>query len=154
MQPGAVPDPSRVPAALREEEPVLASDIARATRRRWHFDRRNGMWTVNGNLFDPNRSDATIPHMQPEIWTISAAGGWAHPIHFHLEEGRILSYNRSEEDDPVFLGRKDVFSLRGGEEMEIFVRFHDWVGKYPIHCHNGTHEDHAMMVRFDVVKAT
>ncbi len=153
VQPGAVPDPSRVPATLREEEPILPADIARATRRRWHFDRKNGMWTVNSKLFDPNRSDATIPHLQPEIWTISAAGGWAHPIHFHLEEGRILSFNRAEEEDPVFLGRKDVFSLRGGEEMEIFVRFHDWVGKYPIHCHNGTHEDHAMMVRFDVVKA-
>ncbi|MFZ4749245.1 MAG: multicopper oxidase family protein [Phycisphaerales bacterium] len=153
IRPGAVADPSRVPGFLREEEPIDPADVARATRRTWDFDRKNGMWTVNGKLFDPNRVDAVIPHLQPEIWTIKAHGGWAHPIHFHLEEGRILSFNGGEEEDPVLLGRKDVFSLRGGEEMEIFVRFHDWVGKYPIHCHNGTHEDHAMMVRFDVVRS-
>lgn len=153
VQPGAVPDPSRVPAFLREEEEIDPADVARAVRRTWDFNRKNGLWTVNGKLFDPNRVDAVIPHLQPEVWTIKAHGGWAHPIHFHLEEGRILSFNGLEEDQPVLMGRKDVFSLRGGEEMEIFLRFHDWVGRYPLHCHNGMHEDHAMMVRFDVVRS-
>jgi FtsP/CotA-like multicopper oxidase with cupredoxin domain len=31
------------------------------------------------------------------------------------------------------------------------LRFSDFVGKYIMHCHNTVHEDHAMMVRWDVV---
>jgi FtsP/CotA-like multicopper oxidase with cupredoxin domain len=31
------------------------------------------------------------------------------------------------------------------------MRFRDFYGKYPIHCHNVLHEDHEMMLRFDVV---
>ena len=59
--------------------------------------------------------------------------------------------NGGEEGDTALLGRKDVFPLHGGDEMEVFVKFRDWIGKYPMHCHNSSHEDHAMMVRFDVV---
>jgi FtsP/CotA-like multicopper oxidase with cupredoxin domain len=35
--------------------------------------------------------------------------------------------------------------------VKIFVRFRDFTGKYPLHCHNVIHEDHAMMARYDVV---
>ena len=47
-------------------------------------------------------------------------------------------------------GRKDVVLLRGGETVEIYFHFRDWLGKYPMHCHNVVHEDHAMMVRWDM----
>jgi FtsP/CotA-like multicopper oxidase with cupredoxin domain len=30
------------------------------------------------------------------------------------------------------------------------MRFRDFHGKYVMHCHNVIHEDHAMMVRWDV----
>ena len=33
------------------------------------------------------------------------------------------------------------------------VRATDYDGVYPMHCHNVVHEDHAMMVRFKIVKA-
>jgi FtsP/CotA-like multicopper oxidase with cupredoxin domain len=32
----------------------------------------------------------------------------------------------------------------------VYIRFRDFEGRYPIHCHNLVHEDHAMMLRFDV----
>ena len=47
--------------------------------------------------------------------------------------------------------RKDVLRLDPLEEVQIFLRFRDFLGKYPIHCHNVLHEDHEMMLRFDVV---
>jgi FtsP/CotA-like multicopper oxidase with cupredoxin domain len=47
--------------------------------------------------------------------------------------------------------KKDVVRLDPGEEVQIFLRFRDFLGKYPIHCHNVLHEDHEMMLRFDVV---
>jgi len=33
----------------------------------------------------------------------------------------------------------------------LFFRFRDWLGKYPIHCHNVVHEDHGMMAIWHVV---
>ncbi len=148
--PGAVADPSRVPSTLRPYPPISEAELASAVRRTWRFNRSNGLWTVNGRLFDPSRVDATVVQGRPEVWTMSTSGGWSHPVHFHLEEGRILTSNDVDEDDPVRGGRKDVFPLHGGDEVEVFVKFHDWIGKYPMHCHNTVHEDHAMMVRFDV----
>ena len=47
---------------------------------------------------------------------------------------------------------KDTVVLAPGEEVRIFIRFRDFTGKYMMHCHNLTHEDHEMMIRFDVVE--
>ena len=46
--------------------------------------------------------------------------------------------------------RKDVMLLRFGEQIEILIRFRDMRGGYPIHCHNTVHEDHQMMMLYDV----
>ena len=47
-------------------------------------------------------------------------------------------------------GRKDVARLEFNEEMELAFRFRDFKGKYPIHCHNTVHEDHSMMLVFEI----
>ena len=31
------------------------------------------------------------------------------------------------------------------------MRWDDFLGKYVMHCHNVVHEDHAMMIRWDIV---
>jgi len=36
------------------------------------------------------------------------------------------------------------------EEFGVFFRFRDMKGRYVMHCHNVVHEDHAMMIRFDI----
>jgi FtsP/CotA-like multicopper oxidase with cupredoxin domain len=85
-----------------------------------------------------------------EIWTLEGNGGWHHPVHIHLVEGRILS--RNGVAPPIHeSGRKDVYVLKPGEKVRVLLRFSDFTGKYMMHCHNLTHEDHAMMIRFDVV---
>ncbi len=143
-----VPDQSRVPSVLK---PLPEMDLPVVRERHWHFDRENGLWTVNGQLFDMNRVDAVIKQGTAEIWNISTSGGWAHPVHMHLEEYRILTYNDKPVDGTVLEGVKDVFALYPGDEMRLYMKFRDWVGKYVMHCHNTIHEDHAMMVRWDVV---
>ena len=35
--------------------------------------------------------------------------------------------------------------------LRVLMRFRDYKGKYVMHCHNLIHEDHAMMLRFDIV---
>jgi len=143
-----VPDNSRVPKILR---PLPEMDTPVVRTREWDFDRTNGMWTVNGRLFDHNRVDAYIKRGTAEIWRIRSAGGWAHPVHIHVEEQRVLTYNRKPVDSGPLFCRKDVFTLKQGDEMELYVRFRDWLGRYPMHCHNTVHEDHAMMVRLEII---
>jgi FtsP/CotA-like multicopper oxidase with cupredoxin domain len=50
----------------------------------------------------------------------------------------------------VEVSRKDTTRLQGDEDLTTFSRFRDFVGDYPIHCHNTVHEDHAMMLIFQV----
>ena len=55
-------------------------------------------------------------------------------------------------------GRKDVFVLQPGDGIgtvtRVFLRFRDFEGKYVMHCHNLVHEDHAMMLRWDIAPPT
>ncbi len=143
-----VPDNSRVPTTLRA---LPAMDRPVVAERTWHLTRTNGMWTVNGNLFDQNRCDAACKIGTAEIWNFSTAGGWAHPMHNHCEEPRYLTYNGQPVAGTTHEARKDVHGMWPGESMSVYIKFRDWVGKYPMHCHNLIHEDHAMMVRWDIV---
>ncbi|WP_324732174.1 multicopper oxidase family protein [Pseudomonas paeninsulae] len=148
-------DLSQVPEQLRELPKLpSAKEIAKLRVRRWEFDRKNGLWTVNGQLFDSHNPRAKIKQGSAEVWElVSKSGGWSHPIHMHLEEGRILSKSVDGIDIPVPAherGRKDVFVLEQTMTIRVLVRFRDFHGKYVMHCHNVIHEDHAMMVRWDV----
>src|SRR5437763_2431535 len=52
-----------------------------------------------------------------------------------------------------FMGgsRRDITTLLPNDEIEIFMRWKDFHGKYVMHCHNIVHEDHAMMIRWDII---
>ncbi len=143
------PDASRIPATLRSLPPVNLSEVV-ATRT-WTFDQRNGQWTVNGRIFDFNRVDAQVKKGTAEKWIIRNNGyRWSHPIHIHFEEYQILSRNGASPSAQE-RARKDVLELHPNEEVVLFIRFRDFTGRHVMHCHNAVHEDHAMMVRFDIV---
>ena len=143
-----VPDQSRVPALLRELPPIDLNEVV--TTRNFTFGLTNGGWTVNGKLFDVNVATAKPKRGTAEIWVLKGTGQWHHPIHIHFEEGRILSRN-GQPPEPHEAGRKDVYLLAPGDELRVFLRFRDFLGKYMMHCHNLIHEDHAMMIRWDIV---
>jgi FtsP/CotA-like multicopper oxidase with cupredoxin domain len=174
------PDPSRVPKRLRPLPIVDMSLVKR--ERVWEFDYDGGLWTVNGKVFEPNRIDAGVERDSAEIWTIRNGGnGWSHPVHCHFTEFIILEVNGrpirpttlhdhvdgrhvfTENLDPdtgrrprvnTFMGgqRRDVATILPGDEIKVYIRFSDFLGKYVMHCHNVVHEDHAMMVRWDIVE--
>jgi FtsP/CotA-like multicopper oxidase with cupredoxin domain len=50
----------------------------------------------------------------------------------------------------VEFSRKDVFKLKSGDTVELLMRFRDLRGGYPMHCHNTIHEDHQMMLLWNV----
>jgi FtsP/CotA-like multicopper oxidase with cupredoxin domain len=122
--------------------------------RTFKFDRLNGQWSVNGQFMDCNTFRFAVRQNSSEQWLLTnLTGDWTHPIHIHLEEHQILSRNRAAPTVPADLGRKDVTQVHPNERVQLFFRFRDWLGKYPIHCHNVVHEDHAMMALWHVVPA-
>jgi len=143
-----VPDASRVPATLRELPPIDLKEVVKT--RKFEFDKVNEVWTVNGKIFDVEKPTAIVKRNTAEIWTLIGHGSWHHPVHIHFEEGRILSRN-GKPPPPHEAGRRDVYVLAPDEEVKVFIRFRDFTGKYMMHCHNTTHEDHAMMIRYDIV---
>jgi len=147
-----VEDNSRPPPYTFYELPTpSAVELANARKRNWRFERGNGQWQINDRFFDCDRPAALIPKGAGEIWTLqNSSGGWQHPIHIHQEEFLILARN-GRPPAPGERGRKDVVRLGFNDEIRVFKRFRDTLERYPMHCHNTVHEDHAMMVRWDIV---
>jgi len=156
------PDNSQVPDVLRPFEAISQAEIDRAIRRSFRFERTDGAWAINGRFAgDLDTPIATPKRGQPEIWHLeNSSGGWWHPIHIHSEFFRVLARNGTPPSitarNPVVaerdgLARKDTILLKGGDEVDVFLRFRDHLGPFVFHCHNMEHEDMAMMARFDVV---
>lgn len=157
VQDGSV-DPSTHPTFYQLPDTNAEARIVRTFK----FDRLNGQWSINGQFMDcgigPSGFSETfrfaVRQNSSEQWLLTnLTGDWTHPVHIHLEEHQILTRNRSKPTVPTDLGRKDVIQLHPNERAQLFFRFRDWLGKYPIHCHNVVHEDHAMMALWHVVPA-
>ncbi|HYP29550.1 MAG TPA: multicopper oxidase domain-containing protein [Blastocatellia bacterium] len=117
--------------------------------RRFDFNRSSGQWVINSELFDCDDVRFRVRKNSAEHWHLRNGRNWSHPIHIHFEEHQVLW----RESGPVPLverARKDVIRLGEQEEVMLFFQFRDFVGRYPMHCHNTIHEDHAMMLRFDI----
>src|SRR3989442_7261851 len=139
-------DPARMPQfySLPDTTPTPA------VTRTFKFDRLNGMFSINGQFMDCETARFTVTQNTAERWILTnLSGDWQHPIHIHLEEHQILSRNRMPPPT-VEVSRKDVTRLRQNERIELFFRFRDWTGRYPLHCHNTVHEDHAMMLHWEI----
>jgi len=142
-------DPSQVPATLRALPPYNVNEAV-ATRT-FNFQNQNGAWTINNKFFDANVPRFTVKKGTAEVWVLkNSFGDWSHPIHIHFEEFQIVSRNGGAPPANE-VARKDVVRLAPNEEVKIFMRFRDFTGRYVMHCHNAIHEDHGMMLRFDIV---
>ncbi|MFN2566977.1 MAG: multicopper oxidase domain-containing protein [Gemmatimonadaceae bacterium] len=148
------PDTSEVPEVLRPCPPISQAELDAAKRKRFEFDHSNSSWTINGEPVHIDHPVATPAENSPQRWTfINGSGGWAHPVHVHLDFMRVLRRNGqlpplNERDG---MAKKDTIALGPNETVEVFIRFRDFRGRFVFHCHNREHEDHAMMARFDVV---
>jgi len=138
-------------------------ELANARIRTFEFGRSNGTdsapWTIKteggqGMGVDPHRLSAAPDENGVEIWRLENAGNWSHPVHIHFEEGQILS--RDGVLPPIWerWARKDIYRIGreegSSETVEVALRFREFLGSYVEHCHNTQHEDHAMMLRWDL----
>jgi FtsP/CotA-like multicopper oxidase with cupredoxin domain len=151
------PTDNEIPAVLNPGNRTMNLEPGQSVRtRRMSLERKHGMWTVNGRVWDDVvASGFTLLEADPqkdsvEIWElVNKSGGWQHPLHIHLVDFEILSRNGK----PPFAferGPKDVAYLGENESVRVITRFVG-TGKYMMHCHNMVHEDHDMMVQFEVI---
>lgn len=143
-------DDSDLPSKLRYVPPIPESSAVRT--RKFVYQRTNGLWQINGKIWDENRVDANPKLDDVEIWELrNQAGGWFHPIHIHLIDCQMLDRN-GKPPFPYERGWKDVFYVGENETVRVIGRFGPNTGKYMSHCHNTVHEDHDMMNQFEVGK--
>ncbi|KAG9528202.1 oxidase cueO precursor, partial [Aureobasidium melanogenum] len=126
--------------------------------RTFEFMHNNGEWEVNGVTWaDVNdRVLATPKRGDVEVWELhNGGGGWSHPIHIHLIDFQVISRTDGVRQGVMpweQTALKDVVWLNKGERVRVIARFAPWDGLYMFHCHNLIHEDHDMMVAFNVTK--
>jgi len=163
----AVPDDSLVPADLIPNPDLSQIPVSRERtfvfgrggklQGRSGEQRGEGPWGISvdgGTKYDANYTKVSAaPKLgSREIWhLVNDGGGWDHPIHIHFEEGQILARNGSYANVPLAeRGRKDVYRLRPDGKVTITMQFRDWGGMFMEHCHNTTHEDNSMLLRWDL----
>jgi FtsP/CotA-like multicopper oxidase with cupredoxin domain len=151
----STPDRSRVPSkliALPPRMPVVRE-------RTFEFGRggpEEAPWTIRVDdgaklTADVRRISAAPRPGTAEIWhLVNGGGGWDHPIHIHFEEGQTLARNGSPPPPWERHGRKDVWRLEENGTVSIYLQFREFAGTYVEHCHNTTHEDRAMLLRWDL----
>jgi FtsP/CotA-like multicopper oxidase with cupredoxin domain len=141
------------------------AELANARYRTFEFGRSSGTdqtpWTMktdggSGFSMDPRRVSAA-PNLAGglEVWQIeNGGGGWSHPVHIHFEEGIILLRDGKPPPEWEKWARKDVYRIGrmddSGDSVTVAIRFREFAGSYMEHCHNTQHEDHAMLLRYDI----
>ncbi len=137
-------------------------------------DGRNTPWAIETDGGGALHADVGVVAAAPEtmgggweIWHIRGGGGWSHPVHIHFEEGQILA--RVDEVLGVDVprrpplwemgARKDLYRIGDlGQDLgipdssrgiDVLIRFREFAGTFVEHCHNTTHEDKAMLLRWD-----
>jgi FtsP/CotA-like multicopper oxidase with cupredoxin domain len=146
-------DASRDPSTITDFAPItpLPPIEAPVITRNFVFGRNQNEWLINGKLINCDEVRFAMKINTTEKWIFQNGFNWAHPIHNHFVEGRVTKRNgvataaNSQENS-----RKDVVDLRSGDTIEYMIKVTDYIGVYPMHCHNVVHEDHAMMLLFEV----
>jgi len=142
-------DTSVVPSTLRPVAKIARSQAVRT--RNFTLSMSMGMWTINGKTWDENRVDATPRLNETEIWKFTNQSPIDHPMHLHDIMFQILTINGAAPA-ATHAGWKDVVIVpRMMGTAEIIMKFTDFTGKFPFHCHILEHEDMMMMSQFEVL---
>ena len=119
------------------------------TARVFSFD---GMSKINGQLYDINRIDFSVPFGQTELWRFVTNGNAPHPVHVHGASFQVVSRSGGRGQTYAWeRGWKDTVLLDDLETVEVLIRFDAFRGLYVMHCHKLEHEDMGMMSNFEVV---
>ncbi len=144
---------AQVPDHVR---PASKLDVPNKVAMTWTFDLTDhgdhgSFWSINGQMFDPERVDHRVRMGAVERWRLRNTSDMTHYVHLHEEQWQTISRN-GERPPPWERGFEDTWRLDPGETVEVAARFTDYPGIFMVHCHMLDHEDHGMMAQFEVVR--
>jgi FtsP/CotA-like multicopper oxidase with cupredoxin domain len=148
------PAPRKAPDKLLEL-PAWAKGLSTSPDRTFTFGQANQggrtVWTINGAPYDPNAVVARPELGSTETWQLVNSSQQSHYIHLHAVDWKVVSRNGGTPaaDEDVL---KETFRLDPGETLTVGAKFTDHTGRFLLHCHMLSHEDHAMMTTFEVVQ--
>lgn len=112
----------------------------------------DGMSRINGQQYDMNRIDFTVPFGVTERWRFKTGGNAPHPVHVHGASFQVVSRTGGRGRlFPWEAGWKDTVLLSDKETVDVLIRFDTYRGLYVMHCHQLEHESMGMMSNFQVV---
>jgi FtsP/CotA-like multicopper oxidase with cupredoxin domain len=147
------PAPRKAPAKLRAL-PKWATGLSTSPDRTFSFGQANQggqtVWTINGEPYDHERVVARPELGSTETWMLVNSSQQSHYIHLHAVDWKVISRNGGTPlpDEDVL---KETFRIDPGETIAVGAKFTDHAGRFLIHCHMLSHEDHAMMTTFEIV---
>jgi hypothetical protein len=163
-----------LPSTLRSFTPLSPSsvphrylDLKRNTNEpcaggEWLVQTLNGGW--NGAITGQHWDDVTeLPRLgSTEVWEFRNTSTVMHPMHIHDVHFQVLERQAFDTagnpTGPIIQADvleasawKDTVKAMPGQIVRVVLKFDDFVGRYPLHCHILEHEDHEMMRQFQVV---
>lgn len=156
-------DTSSVPSVLRPAAAQVDNTHLTpgpvAVTRTFDFQKTwDGIYVINGMLYDQNRIDAAPRSGDTEIWELTTGWGWSHPVHIHLINFKILDRN-GQPPTPQERGWKETVVLHPNDRVRVQMTWPqvplgptpgNFTYRYVFHCHNLGHEDHDMMAQIKV----
>jgi len=157
-----------LPATLKPVAPIPESESA--GNRYFNFVNvseqcAGGEWIIQ-TLDGPDPATATVlgEHWDDidafpvlgttEVWEFINESNMMHPMHVHLVQFQILDRcpvgggtceTLAPHEDGTW---KDTVRVPPGTRVRVIMRFENYPGKFPAHCHLLDHEDHEMMRQF------
>lgn len=152
-----------LPATLRTITPIPETQAT--VTRRFRLERvaepcAGGEWLVQsldalGNVTGMHWDDITeFPVLgTTEIWEFQNVSNMLHPMHVHLVMFQVLDRNglASQRSAWEVNTWKDTVRVPPQGRVRIIMKFDDYLGKFPYHCHILDHEDHEMMRQFQAI---
>jgi Multicopper oxidase len=159
-----------IPATLRPFTPLSPVGVLTRTFNLVNVPEpcSGGEWLVQslnaqGNVIGEHWDDITdYPRLGvTEIWEFRNNSAVMHPMHIHDVHFQVLNRQAIDANgsptgpilppEPLETASwKDTVKAMPGQVVRVILRFDDFVGKYPFHCHIIEHEDHEMMRQFQV----
>lgn len=99
-------------------------------------------FTINGQEFDPDRTDISVATGTVEQWTLTNSSPMDHPVHLHVWPMQIIEDGDRELSEPRW---QDVVNVPAFGNVKVLIAFDDFPGRTVYHCHILDHEDQGMM---------
>lgn len=145
---GKAVKPAALPTEFAPFDDLGDDPIAQRRTMTFSQDDRANRFYINGELFTPDRIAARPKLNTTEEWRVRNLSDEQHTFHIHVNDFQVMSVNGMPYQARNW---QDTVQLPVRGEVVIRMKFRDFTGKYPFHCHILNHEDNGMMANILVV---